>query len=342
MSTSGGSSGGGPSPSDTVVGPDAFSDAANAGTSAEYSRGDHNHGLPAAPAGGTPSDTVVADTTFGLAAAAGVATAYSRGDHTHGSPAAPAVPTAATTVTGPDAYGAAAVVGVATTYARADHDHGLPAAPAVPSASGTVGASTSFGQASNAGAATTYSRGDHVHGTPAAPSVPAAASTVTGPDTYGKAPAVGTSADYARADHDHGLPAAPAASLSTDSGNLAADIHFTNTTLTTILTTGSLTVGTWLVRGAVTLLSDSPAASWAVVTMAAGTATATFAGQQTAQHTFVALESNTLTVECLVTVTVAGTLVVQSECGASGITAKAASSGFTGPKATGWTAVKVA
>ena len=38
-------------PSDTVTGPDAYGAAASPGTSAEYSRGDHNHGLPAAAGG---------------------------------------------------------------------------------------------------------------------------------------------------------------------------------------------------------------------------------------------------------------------------------------------------
>ncbi len=37
--------------------------------------------------GGTPSDTVVAETAYGGAATPGTASAYSRGDHTHGSPA---------------------------------------------------------------------------------------------------------------------------------------------------------------------------------------------------------------------------------------------------------------
>lgn len=38
-------------PSDTVTGPDAYGAAASPGTSDEYSRGDHNHGLPAASGG---------------------------------------------------------------------------------------------------------------------------------------------------------------------------------------------------------------------------------------------------------------------------------------------------
>ena len=39
--------------------------------------------------GGTPSNTVVSGTSFGLSATAGVAVPYSRGDHSHGTPAAP-------------------------------------------------------------------------------------------------------------------------------------------------------------------------------------------------------------------------------------------------------------
>jgi hypothetical protein len=42
--------------------------------------------------GGTPSNTVVAEQAFGQAATAGAVLAYSRGDHTHGTPAAPATP----------------------------------------------------------------------------------------------------------------------------------------------------------------------------------------------------------------------------------------------------------
>lgn len=49
MSSSGGSTGG--TPSDTVTGPDTFGQAAVAGTSTEYSRGDHGHGLPEAAGG---------------------------------------------------------------------------------------------------------------------------------------------------------------------------------------------------------------------------------------------------------------------------------------------------
>lgn len=45
--------------------------------------------LGAAPAGVSPSATVVPETAFGQASTAGVSADYSRGDHTHGTPAAP-------------------------------------------------------------------------------------------------------------------------------------------------------------------------------------------------------------------------------------------------------------
>jgi len=46
---------------------------------------------------GTPSDTVTTETSFGQAASAGASTDYARGDHTHGTPAAPVVGTTAGT-----------------------------------------------------------------------------------------------------------------------------------------------------------------------------------------------------------------------------------------------------
>lgn len=81
--------GGAGTPSDTVVGPDAFGDPADAGVSSEYSRGDHDHGLPAETPNPVPGDTVVGPDAFGDPADAGVADEYSRADHDHGLPAAP-------------------------------------------------------------------------------------------------------------------------------------------------------------------------------------------------------------------------------------------------------------
>lgn len=50
-------------------------------------------GNPVSGGGGTPSGTVVAETSYGQASSAGNASAYSRGNHTHGTPAAPAAAT---------------------------------------------------------------------------------------------------------------------------------------------------------------------------------------------------------------------------------------------------------
>jgi hypothetical protein len=54
---------------------------------------------------GVASDTVVTETTFGQAASAGVSAEYARGDHTHGTPTAPtgtAITTADTRITAGD------------------------------------------------------------------------------------------------------------------------------------------------------------------------------------------------------------------------------------------------
>lgn len=79
--------------------------------------------------GGTPSNTVVAETSFGQASMAGASANYSRGDHTHGTPAAPSVPSAAGTVVTETAFAQGSTAGVAATYSRGDHTHGTPAAP---------------------------------------------------------------------------------------------------------------------------------------------------------------------------------------------------------------------
>lgn len=71
--------------------------------------------------GGTPSSTVVSETSYGQSASAGNATAYSRGNHTHGTPAAPAAATItdSTTVgravlTAADAAAARTAIGAGT------------------------------------------------------------------------------------------------------------------------------------------------------------------------------------------------------------------------------------
>ena len=54
----------GPSPSTTVTGPDAFGAAAVVGVGTTYSRADHNHGLPAAPAGLSPVAGVISTANY--------------------------------------------------------------------------------------------------------------------------------------------------------------------------------------------------------------------------------------------------------------------------------------
>lgn len=150
----GGGGGGSGTPSNSVVTETAFGQSATAGASTSYSRGDHTHGTPAAPAGGTPSGTVTAETSYGAASSAGAVSAYSRGDHTHGTPS---LSSAAASIS---AVGDAAANGSATTPAKADHVHGR-------EGFGAVASSTSYGQAAANGVATTLARSDHVHGTPA-------------------------------------------------------------------------------------------------------------------------------------------------------------------------------
>jgi hypothetical protein len=65
-------------PSDTVT-TAAIGDTGVPGTSTNFSRGDHKHGMPGFGA-------IIAETTFGLAKADGTATTIARSDHTHGTP----------------------------------------------------------------------------------------------------------------------------------------------------------------------------------------------------------------------------------------------------------------
>ena len=247
--------------------------------------------------GGSGIDQLTGDVTAGpgtgsqAATLAAVGTAETVGDATHypiittdakgrvtvaTAQAVPPGVSPATTVTGPDAYGAAAVVGVGTTFARADHDHGLPAAPVVPTA----------------------------------------ATTVTGPDAYGAAAVVGVGTTFARADHDHGLPAAPSPTLTTYSGAISTAVSLPTSTWTTVLTTVSLPLGTYLLSVVIEVM---PAATATAVTSLAGfigggTGVATFQyaginsnisnGQPTATYSL-------LSATQVITVTTAGTFVIQ-------------------------------
>jgi hypothetical protein len=96
----------------------------------------------------------------------------------------------------------------------------------------------------------------------------------------------------------------PSISIPTASGNIGADVTLTNNTTTTIFSTASLAVGTWVVRFQVCTSGSGPHDS---LLMAAGTATATFSGPSNLA-TDGGTAPETLIVEAIVTVTVAGTL----------------------------------
>ncbi len=184
---------------------------------------------------------------------------------------------------GPDAYGAAAVVGTGAAFARNDHDHGLPAAPAVP----------------------------------------AAATTVTGPDAYGAAAAVGTGTAYARNDHDHGLPAAPAASLANASGVNGGTTSLPASTITTVITTASLTIGTWLIDFTLSAQNNGSTAGVLQSYIAVGTATATLSPSAPGPLTELpALTGGYAAVSqtCIATITVAGTILLQASTGGAAAT----------------------
>lgn len=149
-------------PSDTVT-TQAAGDAADGGSGAAYSRGDHRHGMPAFGA-------VTAQTAFGGTSGNGTGTAFARNDHTHGTPTHD---TAAHSgilgnVTAETTFGSASANGTAGTVSRSDHAHGNPTHDAAAHSSllGNVTAQTAFGAVSGNGTATTISRSDHVHGTP--------------------------------------------------------------------------------------------------------------------------------------------------------------------------------
>lgn len=126
--------------------------------------------------------------------------------------------------------------------------------------------------------------------------------------------------------------------LTSDAGSMVSNTTLPAATITTLVTTGSLAVGTWLVTAGVLLNAGST--SECEATLDVGTATATFAGKQSAGATTGAAVAD-LTVSCIVTVTVAGTLLWRARSVQAG-TAFAASQQTALPKATGYTAVKIA
>jgi hypothetical protein len=142
----------------------------------------------------------------------------------------------------------------------------------------------------------------------------------------------------------HYVPTTPSAggALTNSSGLLAANFTPVTTVAQTFLTTSALAIGTWLVT--IEAMLAVAASNDIAVTIAAGTATATFAGPQAAEYDNTATAQPGLPVSftCIVTVTVAGTLVFRCSGGtaASG-SILATSNGVGSTHVTGYTAVKI-
>ena len=146
------------------------------------------------------------------------------------------------------------------------------------------------------------------------------ATTVTGPDAFGAAAVVGTGTTFARADHDHGLPAAPSPTL-TNYPSVAPTVvtmpH--GGAVTTLVTSSSLAVGTYLVHmtGVIITGATTTSAAGGAIQAAVGTATATIGNTliQPVWYPGIALTAQgrvTLTAVGIVTVTVAGTLIAKA------------------------------
>lgn len=131
-------------------------------------------------------------------------------------------------------------------------------------------------------------------------------------------------------------------------GTMPADVPFT--ALTTLLTTASIEVGTWLVNASFALESSNSTTFNSELHARVGTATAALTGQITAigngpvAGAAAVIEASQTTLTFVAVVTVAGTLIFEAQSDAGDAwTAKAASgTHFVGATASGFTAVKIA
>lgn len=140
--------------------------------------------------------------------------------------------------------------------------------------------------------------------------------------------------------------AVPLSSLSSSSGVLGANVTLAQNTATTVMSTASLAVGTWLVNFGVTV--DIVAAGTEIdFYPTLGTATATFSGPVVAQAGYTtsigAGAEPTVGLSLIVTVTVAGTINLTGEMvGSNTSSTVLASSNQSRAGATGYAAVKIA
>lgn len=140
-------------------------------------------------------------------------------------------------------------------------------------------------------------------------------------------------------------PTGPTATNPNVAGHIAADVAVGAGATVTALTTASLAIGTWLVIAKATVLSG--VSGECDVTLVVGTATATiegiFTGTNDAGPLIGGANEQEISIAAIVTVTVAGTLILQA-VNHDGANAASVKKGVTssGTGATGYSAVKIA
>jgi hypothetical protein len=135
------------------------------------------------------------------------------------------------------------------------------------------------------------------------------------------------------------------------SGQLGSTVNPVSTSLTTLFTIPSLSVGTWLINVSISsspLVSPSTNVGFLTVNLATGTATSTFYGPKEVQ---IAMDSGgtgtfiPLSFSSIVTVTSAGTLLIQTTSEKTSQWQILAIGVYSGPASTcttGYTAVRIA
>ena len=144
----------------------------------------------------------------------------------------------------------------------------------------------------------------------------APATTVTGPDAFGAAAVVGVGTTFARADHDHGLPAAPAASITYSVVIGSGNTNIAGGTYTTILTSGTLATGVWLINVGISAAAQAAQTTMVPTGMILAAGTAAFTNLGAALTLYGGIPPNGsdqlfMPVTYVIQVTTAGTVVLQ-------------------------------
>ena len=166
---------------------------------------------------------------------------------------------------------------------------------------------------------------------------PTDASSLQGVPVSVLAPAAGDVLEYSGATSSW-VATAPAAAVA---AALSADLAVVAATLTQVLAV-TLPVGTWVVTGSLAAINGAATAGALEAELIAGTAVAAFSGAQSASSELAAVldAPRSLAVAALVTVTTAGTILLNVEC-ANACTVKAATPTYAFPGATGVVATPV-